>query len=136
MKRQGIAFPAVVAVAASTLTTAVWMTIAPASAGVADLGAIKALQYREVDGSPITVDPGTVSDTSVACPSKDWDAISGGYVMVGIDGLTVASATASYPGNSFSSWHVTVANPKVAASPVTFRARVQCMTALSEQVPG
>jgi hypothetical protein len=138
MTKQVAVLSATVAVVTSVLTTAVWMTVGSASAAGGRVSVISKLNFTENYGSDETVQPGEEVGSKVECPAKNSIAINGGYVITGHDFLGVASPTSSYTGKLGTppGWEVKVTNPSGAGGPVTFSAKVTCLTEQFTQVPG
>ena len=128
MSKPVVVFPSIAAVLSCAVIAGIWMSVRPASAQGPGVTVIGGLTFTEVYSAAKTVPPGDVVSAAVYCPGKEWNAITGGYTMSGIDGLTVASAVKDFPQKltEAPAWEVEVANPKAASGPVTFIAKVRC----------
>jgi len=132
MKRRTVLVPTLAAVVASVVTTLTITSIAPASGARSTIAGqsiplVFKIQFHTfVDPTEYTVAPGDVSKEHYFCP-EGWHAVSGGYILGGSNGLSDATVTADYPGTSTTDWWVSIANPKLAASDITYKLDQECM---------
>jgi hypothetical protein len=147
---------ATVAFAASAVTSLAWVWFSPltgSSATTKPIAVVANAYTTTVDSSEqYQVAPGATVTGMATCPENNSNdglldlfyATGGGYVMGGIIGDSIASATASYeitgttnkvPGTP-DKWKVVVTNPKLADSTVAFRVRVDCLEVRLQNIPG